>query len=79
MRGRQVNSEPWEIAHAAQRPISDTPRQPLEVERLLSESQRRRITVSDHERFRETFDNPHRDDADIADLLDELRRGKANP
>ena len=36
-----MTSDPLEIALAAQRPIDDSPRQPLEVERLLSESQRR--------------------------------------
>ena len=51
---------------------SDPIRDPLEVELLLPPL-KRRITVRDHERFRETLDDPHRDDDDITDLLTELR------
>ena len=36
-----MSPDPLEIALAAARPISDAPRQPLEVERLLTEAQRR--------------------------------------
>lgn len=34
----------------------------------------RRITVRDHERWQETGEPPHKDDADLAGLLAELRR-----
>ena len=46
------------------------------VLRLLDNLHRqpRRMTVADHERFRRTLDNPHRDDADLDEEQRQLRR-----
>ena len=58
------------VALAAKRPISDAPRVPLEVERLLSESQRR-VSVADHQAFRESLaTRPAFDDIDHAMAVD---------
>lgn len=54
---------------------SPTQHEPLAVELLVTADHRRprRVTVDDHERFHRTLDDPHRDDADIEDLLAEIR------
>ena len=47
----ETSQTPLEIALSAQKPIDIQPRTPLEVERILTENQRRIVTVSDHQRF----------------------------
>lgn len=64
-------STPLEVALAAQRPIDDSPRQPLEVERLLDAHQRR-VSVAEHEQFRKSLAPPRPVDP-IDELLGELR------
>ena len=72
-----MTETPLEIALQAQRPISEAPRQPLEVERLLTDSQRR-ITIADVERFRQWAATGEAvdPDADIEDLLSEIRHAQ---
>jgi hypothetical protein len=55
--------------------LSPTQHELLAVELLLTADERRprRVTVADHERFHRTLDDPHRDDNDIEDLLNEIR------
>lgn len=43
---------------------------------LLDPADKRRITVDDHARWQETHVPPHQDDADINELLAELRELK---
>jgi hypothetical protein len=57
--------DPLETALAASKPIT-------------TGSNTRRITVDDHRRWQTTGQPPHEDDADIADLLDEIREIQSN-
>lgn len=54
---------------------SPTHPEPLEIELLVTADERRprRVTVADHQRFLETYHNPHEDDVDIEDLLEAVR------
>lgn len=56
---------------------TDTDREPLPVE-MLVRRHCRRISVDDHARWQETGRPPHEDDADLADLIDELRAVERN-
>ena len=59
--------EQLEVALSAQRP--------LEVERLVP-THKRRVTITDHERWQLTGKPPHQDDADLAGLILEIREIK---
>jgi hypothetical protein len=63
---------PLDVALSASRPIDDAPRQPLAVEMLLTESQRRTVSVAEHEAFRESL-APRPAVDPIDELLGELR------
>jgi hypothetical protein len=73
--------EPLAVALAAAKPISDAPRQPLEVERLLNESARRTDRHFDEiDPCLAMPDPPHkrgdRETSNVLKILDELERGK---
>lgn len=59
--------EQLEVALAAQLP--------LEVEHLVP-AHVRRITVADHERWMQTGQPPHKDDADLEELIQAIRRAE---
>jgi hypothetical protein len=48
---------------------------PIGADRFAYEPQRR-ITVADHERWKQTGEPPHKDDADLAGFISELRNLK---
>ena len=54
---------------------SQNDREPLEIELLVTEDERRprRVTVADHERWHATGRPPQEDDSDLDGLLEELR------
>jgi hypothetical protein len=64
---------PLEVALSAQKPIADAPRQPLALDLLLTEDERRTVTIDFHHQFKDFISRPARTFDEVDELVAELR------